>query len=69
MGTFYSTAAWERKLAPYFRIERTVPRGLFGHQSFSIVRRRWGRPRRADLSEYARSLEKALQERLVKEGR
>jgi hypothetical protein len=37
MGTFYTTEVWEKILEKYFTVERTVPRGLFGHQSFSVV--------------------------------
>lgn len=37
MGTFYATAYWEQILARYFNVERSVPRGLFGHQSFSVM--------------------------------
>ena len=49
MGTLYATAYWERRLAPLFRVERTVSRGLLGHQSFSIVAPRAARPDWADL--------------------
>ncbi len=44
MGTFFSTDAWERKLARCFHVERTEPRGLHGLQSFSVVRPREARP-------------------------
>jgi SAM-dependent methyltransferase len=38
MGTFYETAAWVALLSRYFHVESTVPRGLGGHQSYSVVR-------------------------------
>jgi len=34
-GTYYTTEFWKKKLSQYFFIEKTIPRGLFGHQSFS----------------------------------
>lgn len=37
MGTFYTTENWTRTLETYFEVESCAPRGLFGHQSFSIV--------------------------------
>ena len=49
MGTFYKTSYWERRLEPYFHVERTEPRGLRGHQSFSIVSPRAARPDWAEL--------------------
>jgi ubiquinone/menaquinone biosynthesis C-methylase UbiE len=39
MGTFYSTAYWERIVSRFFVVRRTKPRGLFGHQSYSLVSR------------------------------
>jgi SAM-dependent methyltransferase len=40
MSTFYTTAAWEKKLSRWFAIARTVPRGLIGQQSFTVATRR-----------------------------
>jgi Methyltransferase domain len=40
LAVFYDTAYWEECLERYFVVEKTAPRGLHGHQSFSVVRRR-----------------------------
>jgi len=40
LAVFYETAHWEECLQRYFHVEKTAPRGLHGHQSFSVVRRR-----------------------------
>jgi SAM-dependent methyltransferase len=37
VATFYETAEWERTVGRFFRVVRTAPRGLHGHQSFSIL--------------------------------
>ena len=37
MGTYYETEEWERTVGRFFKIIRTVPRGLGGHQSFSVL--------------------------------
>ncbi len=37
MGTFYTTTYWEGLLAKRFNVVCSTPRGLFGHQSFSVV--------------------------------
>ena len=39
IGTFYTTAEWERSVERFFEIVETVPRGLAGHQSFSVLRK------------------------------
>ena len=40
LAVFYETPFWEECLKRFFVIEKTVPRGLHGHQSFSVVRKR-----------------------------
>lgn len=40
LAVFYETPFWEECLKPFFVIEKTLPRGLHGHQSFSVVRKR-----------------------------
>jgi hypothetical protein len=40
LAVFYETPYWEECLERYFVIEKTVPRGLHGNQSFSVVRKR-----------------------------
>lgn len=40
MGTFYTTSCWKQVLEKYFNVEALKPRGLFGHQSVSIVSRK-----------------------------
>lgn len=40
MGTFYTTPGWERRLQRFFNVEVLKPRGLFQHQSISIVSRK-----------------------------
>lgn len=37
MGTYYTTSYWIEKLEKYFTVVSNAPRGLFGHQSFTIV--------------------------------
>jgi SAM-dependent methyltransferase len=37
MGTYYTTRAWEELLSRYFTVEKSVPRGILGYQSFSVV--------------------------------
>lgn len=39
MGTFYETRVWESLLGRFFHVESTKPRGLRGHQSFTVVRK------------------------------
>jgi ubiquinone/menaquinone biosynthesis C-methylase UbiE len=61
MGTFYTTAKWEQLVERYFKVERTVPRGLFGHQSYSVVSKKDVQLDRAPLyRQYLGSLEKEL---------
>ncbi len=61
MGTFYTTAYWEKLLHPYYKILRTAPRGLFGDQSFSLVQKKRSGPDRGTvLTQYAHSLEREL---------
>ena len=61
MGTFYTTVEWERLVRRYFNVERTAPRGLFGHQSYSVVSKKDVRLDRAPLyRQYAGALEKDL---------
>ncbi len=59
MGTFYATPYWQTLLARYFEEVTVQPRGLFGHQSISVVRRsRAGTFDRERLArQYAASLE------------
>ena len=40
MGTFYTTPCWKNVLERYFAVEVLSPRGLFGHQSISLVKRK-----------------------------
>ena len=40
LAVFYTTSHWEECLERFFVIEKTVPRGLHGNQSYSVVRRR-----------------------------
>ena len=37
MATFYETPEWERVVGRFFKVIRTAPRGLLGHQSYSIL--------------------------------
>jgi SAM-dependent methyltransferase len=39
MGTFLTAKAWEALVSPHFDILVTTPRGLFGHQSYSLLRK------------------------------
>jgi SAM-dependent methyltransferase len=61
MGKFYTTESWNALLSRWFEIDSTVPRGLCGHQSYSVIRKR---PvvidRERMYREYARSLEQQL---------
>lgn len=58
---FCTTDVWERTLSRFFRVERTVPRGVHGHQSFSVVSRGGAEPDWAELRrDYARHLEREL---------
>jgi 2-polyprenyl-3-methyl-5-hydroxy-6-metoxy-1,4-benzoquinol methylase len=69
MGTFYAAAYWEQILAPYFTVERTVPRGLFGHQSFSVVTKKAVEVDKTIVQrEYIALLEKQLLELRQKHG-
>jgi SAM-dependent methyltransferase len=43
MGTFYTTEFWNGTLERYFAVDRSVPRGLFGHQSFSLIAKKEAR--------------------------
>jgi hypothetical protein len=61
MGLLYNTAFWEKKLGQFFHVERTIPRGLFGHQSISVVR---PKPIRPDWSELRRQQIIALEREL-----
>ena len=40
MGTYYSTPYWKQVLEKYFNVEVLKPRGLFHHQSISVVTRK-----------------------------
>jgi SAM-dependent methyltransferase len=61
MAVFYTTEVWERTLSRFLRVERTVPRGVRGHQSFSVVSRGGAEPDWAELRrDYARHLEREL---------
>lgn len=40
MGTFLTTGEWEAAVRQFFEIAVTTPRGLFGHQSYSILRKK-----------------------------
>ncbi|MFT3867061.1 MAG: methyltransferase domain-containing protein [Nibricoccus sp.] len=61
MGAFYTTACWRQTLEKYFNIETIKPRGLFGHQSISIVSPKNVQIDRRPLFEaYAASLERDL---------
>ncbi|MFT3781580.1 MAG: class I SAM-dependent methyltransferase [Nibricoccus sp.] len=61
MGAFYTTAYWRQVLEKYFNVEAIKPRGLFGHQSVSVVSRKDVQVDRAPLFEaYAASLERDL---------
>jgi SAM-dependent methyltransferase len=40
MGTFLSTKEWEATVGRFFKVLVTVPRGLFGHQSYSVLAKR-----------------------------
>jgi ubiquinone/menaquinone biosynthesis C-methylase UbiE len=37
MGTFYHHKAWERRVGAWFDVQKNVPRGLFGHQSYTVL--------------------------------
>jgi SAM-dependent methyltransferase len=37
LGTFLTTRDWEATVGRYFKVNVTVPRGLFGHQSYSVL--------------------------------
>jgi len=61
MGTFYTTKFWESLIGRYFAIEKTIPRGLFGHQSYSLIRKKEAAIDRALLFRgYALAVEKQL---------
>ncbi len=61
MGTYYKVAAWEARVRPWFKIMRTAPRGMFGHQSYSVLqRRRLVRGAEPFLRQYAANVEKEL---------
>lgn len=61
LATFYTTAHWEALLSRWFVVEKSVPCGLQGHQSFSVVRRRDVDVDRARLHhEYMCALEEEL---------
>ena len=61
MGTFYTTEYWESLLAQRFSIACSVPRGLFGHQSFSIITKKQVMPDRTTGDrEYMRVIEREL---------
>jgi len=61
MGTFYTTGHWERLIGRHFVIEKTVPRGLFGHQSYSLIRKKdVAIDRTALFRDYVLSVEKQL---------
>jgi len=40
MGTYYETAYWVERVAPFLDVETTVPRGLLDYQSISVARKR-----------------------------
>lgn len=61
MGTFYTTNKWEQLVGRYFDVERTAPRGLFGHQSYSVISKKNVPLDREPLyRQYLASLEKEL---------
>jgi len=61
MGTFYSTPYWKALLEKFFKVETILPRGLFGHQSITVVTRREEPINRASLIlEYAAALERDI---------
>lgn len=63
VGTFYETAAWERLIGRFFKVIRTVPRGVCGHQSFSIVEKAETRVDSLGIHRtYLRDLERELYE-------
>lgn len=37
LGTFLTSKEWEATVGRHFRVNVTVPRGLFGHQSYSVL--------------------------------
>ena len=64
MGTYYSTPFWLKKLGKYFSIMKNSPRGLFGHQSYTIVSKRKAASDRTQSDrEYISLLEKELQKK------
>ncbi|MBU0741952.1 methyltransferase domain-containing protein [bacterium] len=61
MGTYYETREWERTVGRFFKIIRTVPRGLGGHQSFSVLEKGEARVDSLDIHRiYMRDLETEL---------
>lgn len=69
LATFFPTSYCESTLTQYFEIEKIVPRGLHGHQYFSVVRKKSSALNRlAVYLEYLQSLEEGLF-RLGKSGR
>ncbi len=61
LAVFYETSYWEMSLSRFFHVEKTVPRGLHGHQSFSIVRKREEAPDHDRLRHaYLRAVEEDL---------
>ncbi|MDX2473575.1 MAG: methyltransferase domain-containing protein [Candidatus Krumholzibacteria bacterium] len=63
LGTYYETEAWERMVGQFFKIVRTEPRGLVGHQSFSVLEKGEGLVDSLALHRtYVRDLESELYE-------
>lgn len=61
VATFYETAEWERTVGRFFRVVRTAPRGLHGHQSFSILEKGEARVDALDFHRtYVKDLEREL---------
>lgn len=60
MGTFYEKSVWEALLGKYFELGHTVPRGLRGHQSYSVVRKDARSLARPDPMPYLAHLEEQL---------
>lgn len=61
MGGFYVSESWNALMSRWFSVESTVPRGLCGFQSYSVIRKK---PAEIDrvlaYREYAHSLEQQL---------
>ena len=63
LGTYYETSYWDRMVGQFFKIVRTEPRGLGGHQSYSILEKGTGAVDSLQLHRtYVRDLETELYE-------